>query len=68
MRRYFDVLEATFMVRALKPWSASLGIRKVKTPKVYVRDSGLLHRLLVIWTPGELERHRTDTLDCMRVL
>ena len=38
------------MVQALKPWSASLGNRNMKAPKVYVRDSGLLHRLLGIWT------------------
>ena len=57
MRRYLDVLEATFMVRALKPWSANLGKRQVKAPKVYVRDSGLLHRLLDIGTRDELERH-----------
>ena len=57
MRRYLDALEATFMVRALKPWSANLGKRQVKAPKVYVRDSGLLHRLLDIGTHGELERH-----------
>ena len=57
MRRYLDALEATFMVRALKPWSANLGKRQVKAPKVYVRDSGLLHRLLDIGTRGELERH-----------
>ena len=57
MRRYLDVLEATFMVRALKPWSANLGKRQVKAPKVYIRDSGLLHRLLDIGTRDELERH-----------
>ena len=57
MRRYLDALEATFMVRALKPWSANLGKRQVKAPKVYIRDSGLLHRLLDIGTRDELERH-----------
>ena len=46
MRRYLDALEATFMVRVLKSWNANLGKRQVKAPKVYVRDSGLLHRLL----------------------
>ena len=57
VRRYLDVLEATFMVRALKPWSANLGRRQVKAPKVYIRDPGLLHRLLDIGTRDELERH-----------
>lgn len=36
------------MVRVLKPWSANLAKRQVKTPKVYIRDSGVLHRLLDI--------------------
>ena len=57
VRRYLDALEATFMVRSLKPWSANLGKRQVRSPKVYVRDSGLLHRLLDIGTREQLERH-----------
>ena len=57
VRRYLDALEATFMVRSLKPWSANLRRRQVRSPKVYVRDSGLLHRLLDIATREQLERH-----------
>ena len=57
VRRYLDALEATFLVRVLKPWSTNLGKRQVKAPKVYVRDSGLLHRLLEVGTRIELERH-----------
>lgn len=57
MRRYLDVLEATFMVRVLKPWSANLAKRQVKTPKVYIRDSGLLHKLLDVRDRTALERH-----------
>lgn len=57
VRRYLDALEATFMVRSLKPWRANLRKRQVKTPKIYIRDSGLLHRLLNITTFAELERH-----------
>ena len=57
VRRYLDALEATFMVRSLKPWSANLGKRQVRSPKVYVRDSGLLHRLLGIDSREQLERH-----------
>ena len=57
VRRYLDTLEATFMVRVLKPWHANLGKRQVKAPKVYVRDSGLLHRLLQVGARTELERH-----------
>ena len=57
VRRYLDALEDTFMVRSLKPWSANLKKREVKTPKIYIRDSGLLHRLLNIATFADLERH-----------
>jgi len=46
VRRYLDVLEGTYMVRQLQPFHANLGKRLVKQPKVYVRDSGLLHALL----------------------
>ncbi len=57
VRRYLDALQSTFMIRSLKPWSANLGKRQVKSPKVYVRDSGLMHRLLGIGTREQLERH-----------
>ena len=57
VRRYLDTLEATFMVRVLKPWSTNLAKRQVKSPKVYIRDSGLLHRLLDIGNQIALERH-----------
>ena len=57
VRRYLEALESVFMVRSLKPWSANLKKRQVRTPKIYVRDSGLLHRLLDIRTTRELERH-----------
>ena len=57
VRRYLDALEATYMVRSLKPWSTNLGKRQVRSPKVYVRDSGLLHRLLGIDSREQLERH-----------
>jgi predicted AAA+ superfamily ATPase len=46
VRRYLDILESTFMVRVLQPYHANLGKRLVKSPKVYLRDSGLLHALL----------------------
>lgn len=55
--RYLDTLAATFMLRILRPWAENLGKRQVKSPKVYVRDSGLLHALLDIETGGHLERH-----------
>jgi len=54
---YLDVLESTFMLRRLAPYSANLKKRLVKTPKVYLRDSGLLHSLLGIPTHGDLLAH-----------
>src|SRR5580704_929599 len=48
VRRYLDLLSGVFMVRQLPPWFENLGKRQVKSPKVYVRDSGLLHSLLGI--------------------
>jgi hypothetical protein len=46
VRSYLDILTGTFMVRQLQPWHENLGKRLVKSPKVYLRDSGLLHSLL----------------------
>jgi uncharacterized protein len=48
VQRALDLLEAYFVLRRLPPWHANLGKRLVKTPKVYLRDSGLLHELLGI--------------------
>lgn len=48
MRSYLDILTGTFMVRQLQPWYANVGKRQVKRPKIYLRDSGLLHGLLNI--------------------
>ena len=45
-RRYLDVLVGMFMVRQLQPWYENLSKRQVKAPKVYLRDSGLLHCLM----------------------
>ena len=47
-RSYLDILTDFFMVRQLPPWSGNTGKRLVKSPKVYLRDSGILHRLLNI--------------------
>ena len=57
VRRYLDLLSGVFMVRQLSPWYESLGKRQVKAPKVYVRDSGLLHALLGIAGRRDLEHH-----------
>jgi predicted AAA+ superfamily ATPase len=45
-RRYLDLLSGLFLVRALQPWHENLQKRQVKAPKVYLRDSGVLHALL----------------------
>ena len=57
VRRYLDVMESTFMLRCLKPWSANIRKRQVKSPKVYFRDPGLLHVMLGIKNPEELQNH-----------
>jgi uncharacterized protein len=57
VRRYLDLLSGVFMVRQLPPWFENLGKRQVKAPKVYVRDSGLLHTLLGIGNRRDLEHH-----------
>jgi len=57
IRRYLDLLTGALVVRQLKPWYENLGKRQVKSPKVYLNDSGLLHTLLGIKTGVELERH-----------
>ncbi|MBI4673153.1 MAG: ATP-binding protein [Chloroflexi bacterium] len=56
-RRYLDLLEGVFMVRQLQPWYANLKKRQVKSPKIYFRDSGLLHHLLGIHSALELQTH-----------
>ncbi len=54
---YLDVLSGTFVVRRLAPWLANLKKRQVKSPKVYVADSGLLHALLGLGDQRTLEGH-----------
>jgi predicted AAA+ superfamily ATPase len=56
VNHYRDLLAGTFMVRVLPPWFENLGKRLVKSPKVYLRDSGILHHLLGI---GEMRQLRT---------
>ncbi len=57
VNHYSDLLDGTFMVRVLQPWHENLGKRQVKSPKVYLRDSGLLHFFLGIRTMNELRSH-----------
>lgn len=56
-RSYLEALEQTFMVRRLLPWHANLGKRLVKSPKIYFRDTGLLHALLGIQDAVQLLTH-----------
>lgn len=57
VRRYLDTLTHTFMVRQLQPWHENLSKRQVKAPKIFFRDSGLLHALLGLPTRAELLAH-----------
>lgn len=57
IRSYIDLLEQTFVIRALPPYQANLKKRIVKSPKIYVRDSGLLHTLLGLETQDDLFSH-----------
>jgi predicted AAA+ superfamily ATPase len=57
VRKYLDILEQTFMVRILRPFAGNLKKRLIKSPKVYIRDSGILHTLLEIDTPADLFGH-----------
>jgi predicted AAA+ superfamily ATPase len=56
-RSYLEALEQTFLVRRLLPWHANLGKRLVKSPKIYFRDTGLLHALLGIHDSVQLVTH-----------
>lgn len=57
VRRYLDLFTGLLVVRQLQPWHENLNKRQVKAPKVYIRDSGLLHVLLGIRTEKELVTH-----------
>jgi predicted AAA+ superfamily ATPase len=54
---YLDYLEGAYLVRRLSPWSSNVRKRLVRSPRVYVRDSGLLHALLRVGSYTELLRH-----------
>lgn len=56
-RRYLDLLTDAFMVRQLHPWHANIKKRQVKSPKIYIHDSGLLHQFLGIKNEQELLTH-----------
>jgi hypothetical protein len=56
-QRYLDILEQTFLIRRLPPYFRNVGKRLTKAPKVYVRDTGLLHHLLNLESLGAIEHH-----------
>ena len=57
IRRYLDILSSTFVVRQLQPWHANVRKRQVRSPKVYLTDSGLLHSLLNLRGIDDVQGH-----------
>ena len=57
VNHYRDLLAGAFMIRVLPPWFENLGKRLVKSPKVYLRDSGVLHHLLGVQAMRDLSAH-----------
>ncbi len=57
VRNYLDLLSSVLVVRLLLPWHENISKRQVKAPKVYIKDSGLLHALLNLGTISDLEGH-----------
>lgn len=57
VRSYLDLLTGAYVLRQLQPWTENMAKRQVKSPKVYIRDSGLLHTLLGIADSRDLESH-----------
>ena len=59
VRRYLDLLTSVFMVRQLQPWHENIAKRQVRSPKVFISDSGLLHALLGLTTREDVLSHPT---------
>lgn len=57
IRRYLDILSGVFMVRQLQPWYANIKKRQVKSQKIYIRDTGILHALLGLKTESDILRY-----------
>lgn len=57
VKRHIDILTGALVIRQLQPWQENLGKRQVKSPKCYIRDSGLLHALLELATESAVEGH-----------
>lgn len=56
-KRYIELLEDLLLIRSLRPWAGNVGKRLVRTPKVYIRDSGLTHALLNLTTLDDIMGH-----------
>lgn len=57
VKRYLDILSGTFLIRQIQPWFYNTRKRLVKRPKIYFRDSGLLHSLMSVTSENELLNH-----------
>ncbi len=57
VRRYLDILTSAFVVRQLQPWHENIKKRQVKSPKVFLADSGILHTLLGLMSAADVEAH-----------
>lgn len=57
VRKYIDILAGTFMMRILSPWYENIAKRQVRSPKIYFRDSGILHALIDVTTTTQLQTH-----------
>ena len=57
VRKYIDILDASFAIRVLQPWFNNISKRLVKSPKIYFRDPGLFHRLLSVESERDLLGH-----------
>jgi predicted AAA+ superfamily ATPase len=57
VRHYLDILTSAFVVRQLQPWHENLKKRQVKSPKVYLSDSGILHSLLGLSSKADVDAH-----------
>ncbi len=56
-RRYLDILAGAYMVRILPPWFENIGKRQIKSPRIYLRDSGILHTLMELPSLHALQGH-----------
>jgi len=56
-RRYLDILAGAYMIRILPPWFENIRKRQIKSPKIYIRDSGIFHSLLQLHTLEDLQGH-----------